>query len=52
MVSNSSLQIREVKTFLIEGVGTGGDYHNVGCSVTSTESILAEQGRSREAIGS
>lgn len=29
MVSRNSLQIKEVKTFLIEGVGSGGDYHNV-----------------------
>jgi len=30
MVSKYSLKIKEVKTFLIEGVGSGGDYHNVG----------------------
>ena len=29
MVSKTTLHVKEVKTFLIEGVGSGGDYHNV-----------------------
>ncbi len=51
MVSRNSLQIKEVKTFLIEGVGSGGDYHNVGCFVMTIGLVNAEQPRLKEAIG-
>ena len=48
MASKHSLQIKEVRTFLIEGVGSGGDYHNVSSSVLKIGgSILSNIGQWR-----
>ena len=52
MASEHSLHVIEVRTYLVDGVGSGGDYHNVGCSETPDGSILAEMFRSKEGIGS
>jgi len=53
--------IKKIRTFVIEGVGSGGDYHNVptplhlDCSSVDTGSPADQHNgvsRSREAIGS
>ena len=52
-MARKPLQITHVKTFVIEGVGSGGDYHNVKPgSVFSARDSRAKKVRSKEAIGS
>lgn len=35
--------IKEVRTFLIDGVGSGGDYHNVSCAIDQSIGAIAKR---------
>lgn len=48
-----SLQITQVKTFVIQGVGSGGDYHNVNTQQRMPHGTMsADLDRSKADTGS